>query len=612
MTEPRTCPTCRTPIPQDSPGGACPRCLMALGFATDPGAPPPDVPAAEVERRFPGYEITGQLGRGGMGVVFRARQKALDREVALKVLPGGPTRGAQFAERFQREAKALARLQHPGIVQVFDFGVAADGWCFLAMELVDGANLRRVLADRRISPKEALAIVPQMCDALQYAHDQGVVHRDIKPENVLLTKSGRVKVADFGLAKLVEGARGPSLTGTGHVMGTPHYMAPEQVEHPADVDHRADIYSLGVVFYEMLTGELPLGRFAAPSGKCDVDARVDAIVMRTLEKERAARFQHVSEVKTRIDEAGSPLPPPIPLPPRPSRIDVAAAKTVSLQKALFASPGPESRLSKLAFLVPFGAAAAWMTVLGNAHSVSQTLWFTVPTLLALLLASLYAWGRIRHSEGRLHGIGFAGIGVLAAVLLVPMTIWEVVARASQRTYVYPSQSTIEIQRGHAHAATLGRDQAAIRRLLDRTLALRPVTEIESLRDLYLPEDFEALRAMSDEARATRGESGQLGLPLVGDEFFDGDLATYQITTPAVPGDTATVTMWNSSIMVTVQFVRADGAADPSAPMDSRGAAEPNWRFALAPLRKTITASAPSLRLGGDGRNVGPATPKKPR
>src|SRR5262245_52609762 len=172
---PPTCPTCRSPLPPDAPGGACPRCLMALAFATDAGAVTPDVAAADVASRFPGYEVTGTIGRGGMGVVLRARQKALDREVALKVLPGGAARPAVFAERFAREAKALARVQHPGIVQVFDFGTSADGWCYLAMELVEGVNLRRMLADGRIAPKAALAIVPQICDALQYAHDHGVV-----------------------------------------------------------------------------------------------------------------------------------------------------------------------------------------------------------------------------------------------------------------------------------------------------------------------------------------------------------------------------------------------------------------------------------------------------
>ena len=150
------------------------------------------------------------------------------------------------------------------------------------MEFVDGVNLRRLLTANQLAPEEALTIVvPQICDALQYAHDAGVVHRDIKPENILLDSRGRVKIADFGLAKLVgRELNDVTLTGEGQVMGTPQYMAPEQFEHPKDVDHRADIYSLGVVFYQMLTGELPIGKFAPPSKKVEIDVRLDEVVLR--------------------------------------------------------------------------------------------------------------------------------------------------------------------------------------------------------------------------------------------------------------------------------------------------------------------------------------------
>src|ERR1051325_381989 len=134
---------------------------------------------------------------------------------------------------------------------------------YFLMEYVDGPNLRQVEQAGKLSPREALQIIPQICTALQFAHDEGIVHRDIKPENILLDKKGRVKIADFGLAKILgQEAKDFRLTGARDVMGTPHYMAPEQVEKPQEVDHRADIYSLGVVFYEMLTGELPLGKFA--------------------------------------------------------------------------------------------------------------------------------------------------------------------------------------------------------------------------------------------------------------------------------------------------------------------------------------------------------------
>src|SRR5258707_4291656 len=170
------------------------------------------------------------------------------------------------------------------------------------MEFVDGVNLRQAMRAGRFTPTQALSLVPRICDALQYAHEEGVLHRDIKPENLLLDTRGRVKIADFGIAKLLgDTAKDVTLTASGQTIGTPHYMAPEQFEHPQDVDQRADIYSLGVVFYEMLTGELPLGRFAPPSEKSAVDERVDEIVMRTLEKERARRFQSAGEVKTRVE-----------------------------------------------------------------------------------------------------------------------------------------------------------------------------------------------------------------------------------------------------------------------------------------------------------------------
>ncbi|MCL5097295.1 MAG: protein kinase, partial [Candidatus Omnitrophica bacterium] len=177
------------------------------------------------------------------------------------------------------------------------------------MEYVDGVNLRQMLRAQRLSPREAMAIVPQICEALQYAHDQGIVHRDIKPENVLVDKQGRVKIADFGLAKLL-GKEPPveRLTQPAEVMGTPQYMAPEQLERPLEVDHRADIYSLGVVFYEMLTGELPLGRFAAPSRKVEVDVRLDEVVLRALEKEPERRYQEASKVKTDVEQIASTTP----------------------------------------------------------------------------------------------------------------------------------------------------------------------------------------------------------------------------------------------------------------------------------------------------------------
>jgi serine/threonine protein kinase len=316
---PRHCPVCEAKIPDDSPEGLCPKCLLSrclkapespvlsppMGKTTPfPGpsaAPLPD----DLATKFAGLEILELLGQGGMGAVYKARQTKLDRIVAVKVLPAEWGKDPAFAERFAREAKALARLSHPHIVAVHDFG-EGDGQFYLVMEYVDGANLRAILANGGLEAHEALAIVPQLCDALQYAHEEGIVHRDIKPENILLDSKGRVKIADFGLAKLTNRPRATfTLTGSQQIMGTLDYMAPEQRLTPQQVDHRADIYSLGVVFYEMLTGELPLGRFAPPSSKPGVDARLDDIVFRALEREPGQRYQRISEVKTDLQALGA-------------------------------------------------------------------------------------------------------------------------------------------------------------------------------------------------------------------------------------------------------------------------------------------------------------------
>ena len=338
------CPKCGVALSPEAVEGLCPACLLSMNLATqtDPGgeagpagagharqsAPSPET----VAKHFPQYEMLECLGRGGMGVVYKARQKSLDRLVALKILAPEREKDPQFAERFAREAKTLAQLNHPNIVTVHDFG-EAGGMFYLVMEFVDGVNLRQLLGAGRLAPKEALAIVPAICEALQFAHDRGIVPRDIKPENVLVDKQGRVKIADFGIARIM-GSVGetviapagavpprPGLTGE-RTLGTPAYMAPEQAANPTEVDHRADIYSLGVVFYEMLTGEPPRGKFEPPSHHVRMDVRIDEVVLRALEKEPQRRYQTAGEFKTGVETiAGSPAPSAgtAPLPVRTAR-----------------------------------------------------------------------------------------------------------------------------------------------------------------------------------------------------------------------------------------------------------------------------------------------------
>jgi tRNA A-37 threonylcarbamoyl transferase component Bud32 len=295
------CTRCQAPLAANVLEGLCPRCLLLRAVSTERYAPPG---AAELRSLFPQVEILDLLGQGGMGAVYKARQVKLDRLVALKVLsPGVEKAPRDFAERFAREARALARLNHPNIVTVHDFG-DVDGLYYLVLELVEGVNLRQALEAGKLEPAQALQIISELCAALQYAHEMGVVHRDIKPENIMLDRQGRVKVADFGLAKLVGQAQAPGWrTGSGQAMGTPHYMAPEQWEKPLEVDHRADVYSLGIVFYELLTGELPLGKFAPPSRKAGIDARLDEVVLRAIEKQPEQRYQKMSEMKTAVESA---------------------------------------------------------------------------------------------------------------------------------------------------------------------------------------------------------------------------------------------------------------------------------------------------------------------
>jgi serine/threonine protein kinase len=334
-SESARCPRCGGEMPAGPPGGLCPRCAAALlgaeptEFTGETGQhgtkalKQPPTPE-ELAGKFPQLEILELLGRGGMGAVYKARQKEIGRIVALKILPPGVGDDPAFAERFTREAQALAKLNHPGIVTLYEFG-RADGLFYFLMEFVDGVSLRRLLDGGRISSREALAIVPQICDALQYAHDQGVVHRDIKPENILMDRRGRVKVADFGLAKIVgvdgfgvppSGGSGEEiavqgLTEAGKVMGTPQYMSPEQVNNPSGVDHRADIYALGVVFYQMLTGELPGKPLVPPSracGKVSIDVRLDEVVLRALENQPELRYQQANILKTQVETIASTPP----------------------------------------------------------------------------------------------------------------------------------------------------------------------------------------------------------------------------------------------------------------------------------------------------------------
>ena len=337
MSEAFQCPICGTPLPGNSPSAPCPVCLMKLGLeswtasrAADPANTPTQlspgrfVPLTieELQPHFPQLELLELIGKGGMGAVYKARQKTLDRIVAVKIINPDAAEDPSFAERFSREARSLARLSHPNIITIHDFGEIPGNTdsesertrspiYYFLMEYVDGANLRQLIRSKELTSTQSLSMIPAICDALQFAHDEGIVHRDIKPENILVDLKGRIKIADFGLAKLL--GREPqdlTLTGAYQAMGTFHYMAPEQKARPREVDHRADIFSLGVTLYEMLTGELPLGRFVPPSTKVQIDVRLDEVVLKALERQPELRYQKASEFKSDVDTISShPLIP---------------------------------------------------------------------------------------------------------------------------------------------------------------------------------------------------------------------------------------------------------------------------------------------------------------
>ncbi|MEI7733395.1 MAG: serine/threonine-protein kinase [Verrucomicrobiota bacterium] len=426
------CPKCGAALPANAPAGLCPRCLMAMNLATqtvllENEAKAPQIPAtlppspAELAPHFPQLDILECLGRGGMGVVYKARQKSLDRFVALKLLAPERVGDPQFAERFTREAKALAALNHPNIVTIHDFG-QAGGFYYLLMEFVDGVNLRQAMKTARFTPEQALAIVPPVCEALQYAHEHGIVHRDIKPENLLLDKTGRVMIADFGVAKMLNAESPDASFVDSQPAGTPQYMAPEQKGRHR-TDHRADIYSLGVVLYELLTGELPGKPLEAPSRKVVIDVRLDEIVLRALENKPELRYQTAGEMRTQVETIVTTPPSAI------TSKSPAGTGGAPVQE----QPSTPPRFSRVAIV---GACFAALGLLMAAPVLFQP--HATPMLGGMCLlfvpAAILGWiavAQIRRSAGKLYGLWLAVFeGLLIPLLALDLcVIWNVGSRA---------------------------------------------------------------------------------------------------------------------------------------------------------------------------------------
>lgn len=280
-------------------------------------APEPQKPGEAPLPALDGFLVQERIGQGGMGEVFRCTRASDQCAVAVKILTPQMAAVPDYVRRFGREAAAMAQLDHPGIVRLVGRG-KASGHVFIAMELIDGISLRLWAHQNRPTARQLARLLAQVAHALAYAHARAVVHRDLKPDNVLVTAEERTKVLDFGLAGLhAEGAE--CLTQSHVAMGTANYMAPEQRKDAKRADHRADLYSFGVMTYELLTGELPVGRFPPPSKLVPgLDPRWDALVERCLEVEPAARPHSALELAHSL-EALAGIAPQMELAPRTRR-----------------------------------------------------------------------------------------------------------------------------------------------------------------------------------------------------------------------------------------------------------------------------------------------------
>src|SRR5262245_3573759 len=253
VTETRQCPRCQAWFKSDRLGGLCPRCVLQKLLETDSRPPPAEGPAAI--RVFGDYELLEETGRGGMGVVYRARQLSLNRTVAVKMMLAGHFAGPEAIQRFRLEAESAARLQHPNIVAIHEIG-EEEGQAYFSMDFIDGQSLADRVRDQPLPPREAARYLQILAEAVSFAHQHGVVHRDLKPANVLIDSFDQPRITDFGLAKHMQVET--ELTRSGQCLGSPQYLPPERAQGRWDaVGPRSDLYSLGAILYHLLTGRPP-------------------------------------------------------------------------------------------------------------------------------------------------------------------------------------------------------------------------------------------------------------------------------------------------------------------------------------------------------------------
>ncbi len=279
----------------------------------------------EIAALLPAYEVLSLIAKGGMGAVYHARQISLDRDVAIKILPRHFGNDAEFRASFEAEAKSMAKLNHPNLVAIYDFG-QIDGMLYIIMEMVQGKSLYYSCYGQIIDPTETIRIVSAICDGLAHAHENGILHRDIKPANILLTPKAVPKISDFGLARPVND--GESET----VFGTPGYTAPEVIHNPSAVDESTDIYSVGAILYQMLTGDLPEETYVPASALVECDPRFDEIILKAMHPDPAMRYRSADAMATALrainstsapatteSPASSPQPVSQPVPQPTSR-----------------------------------------------------------------------------------------------------------------------------------------------------------------------------------------------------------------------------------------------------------------------------------------------------
>ena len=478
------------------------------------------------------YTLEGEIGRGGMGVVFTARDERLKRQVAVKVLPPDLAFREEIRLRFLREAETAARLSHPHIVPIHSVGEGPDGLVYFVMAYVDGESLGAKLKRRgRLPSDEARRVMQETADALGAAHAVGIIHRDVKPDNILLEGSrGRVVVTDFGIAKALSSTTGgATLTGTGVAIGTPHYMSPEQAAGDREIDGRSDIYSLGVVAYQMLAGELPFHAPTVPGilmkhiteraplitdRRPDIPEDLAACVMRSLEKDPEDRWPTADALRRALEARSATLhqprrsSAPAARPPRPPAPPVRRPGTGDPR-----AEGTARRIDRVRdrpMLAPSGEPAivrelrsrfvTWASVCGSLLMIDVATGSHAPSW-SLFVAAIWGGTSLVPRYVRLWHAGYSWRDVFARPP-APDAIEARLAAAGRRPVELPRATTDEFGRQAEPVQQARSDRKAILRIVDRL----PKSERKLLPDVVATADALLNRA-EELARTLHAMSG---------------------------------------------------------------------------------------------------------